>query len=360
MSEVVLDRVLGRGRHATVWSAHVDGHAVACKRWDDPRGVGAARERAVRACVTHPHLLGMLPTSGDDLLLPLGRESLAVAAKDRPLTGGDLLRLAAQVAGALAALHDAGWIHGDVAPTNVLSLGEGWVLADLDQAGPIEDPPRGVGTRGYAAPEVLAGGPGSVAADIHALAATLAAAAHGRDRLPEPVASWVHQALVPAPLARPALDELLDTIRTPATTATPDRTTPTNPSPPTASTVVDGAPDPVATTVDFLPVGSATTADADHDRDMDRAPGAIALAGLALTLVTTSGTGRHVALLVQAVPALAWLVASLLPAGVQPSALAATVLRWWTEVREAGDPGSPGHWPPTTAGASSIRPSPRT
>ncbi len=73
----------------------------------------------------------------------------------------------AAVARALVALHEAGTHHGDVAPGNVVADGTARTLIDLAQLGR-----RGVGTPGFLAPEVLAGG-GGPAADRFSLGALL-------------------------------------------------------------------------------------------------------------------------------------------------------------------------------------------
>jgi len=91
----------------------------------------------------------------------------------RPLTRGPIapalaVREAAAIAHALSALHRAGTHHGDVSPANVVQGDAGMVtLVDLGQ---LER--RGVGTPGFLAPEVLAGG-GGPAADQFALGCLL-------------------------------------------------------------------------------------------------------------------------------------------------------------------------------------------
>jgi serine/threonine protein kinase len=72
------------------------------------------------------------------------------------------------VAHALAAIHGAGTHHGDVAPGNVIVTPTGGVvLVDLGQLGRL-----GMGTPGFLAPEVLAGG-GGPAADRFSLGCLL-------------------------------------------------------------------------------------------------------------------------------------------------------------------------------------------
>ncbi|MCH9680225.1 MAG: hypothetical protein K0V04_02225, partial [Deltaproteobacteria bacterium] len=90
--------------------------------------------------------------------LPLQRASSVAAA----------LAEARAVAHALAAIHGAGTHHGDVAPGNVVVTPTGGVvLVDLGQLGR-----QGMGTPGFLAPEVLAGG-GGPAADRFSLGCLL-------------------------------------------------------------------------------------------------------------------------------------------------------------------------------------------
>src|SRR5262249_37537402 len=81
-----------------------------------------------------------------------------------------LASLAADLAETLAALHDAGFVHGDVKPENVRVAGRA-VLLDLRPALGGGYPPA------FAAPELRAGGRGGPATDLYALGATLWACA---------------------------------------------------------------------------------------------------------------------------------------------------------------------------------------
>ncbi|MEU7717634.1 protein kinase domain-containing protein [Streptomyces tibetensis] len=65
-----------------------------------------------------------------------GSLSALLAATPRPVAGPVLL---AQIAEGLAQLHDAGWVHGDLKPANVLLMADGSVrLADFNMAAELE------------------------------------------------------------------------------------------------------------------------------------------------------------------------------------------------------------------------------
>jgi transcriptional regulator with GAF, ATPase, and Fis domain/energy-coupling factor transporter ATP-binding protein EcfA2 len=89
----------------------------------------------------------------------------------------DWLEPLADAADQLTALHRAGLLHGDVKPANVVvSADRRGTLVDLGLAAPLRE--GGTLARGltpkYAAPELLAGEPLTVRAEVYALAATLA------------------------------------------------------------------------------------------------------------------------------------------------------------------------------------------
>ncbi|MCW2672371.1 MAG: serine/threonine protein kinase [Frankiales bacterium] len=102
-----------------------------------------------------------------------------------PLAGEELRSLARGLADALASVHEAGVVHRDVTPGNVL-LVEGEphlidlglaVAADLTaltRTGTV------VGTAGYLSPEQVLGHPATAASDVHAWGAVVAMAATGR------------------------------------------------------------------------------------------------------------------------------------------------------------------------------------
>ncbi|MET9390025.1 protein kinase [Streptomyces sp. NPDC006624] len=108
------------------------------------------REVELYRRLTHPRLVRMFETlTVDDpdrpeldgatvLVLERAEGSLSalLAATARPAAGPALL---AQICEGLAQLHDAGWVHGDLKPANVLLMADGSVrLADFNMSAELE------------------------------------------------------------------------------------------------------------------------------------------------------------------------------------------------------------------------------
>ncbi|WP_194894229.1 protein kinase domain-containing protein [Catenulispora pinisilvae] len=109
-----------------------------------------------------------------------------VVAGDGPLSPAAVRRLGADLAAALATVHELGLVHRDVKPGNILMAEQGPKLIDFgiardDSAATITQTGIAFGTPGYIAPEQISGereiGP---PADVFALGAVLAFAATGR------------------------------------------------------------------------------------------------------------------------------------------------------------------------------------
>ncbi|KAB8185079.1 DHA2 family efflux MFS transporter permease subunit [Microbispora catharanthi] len=106
-----------------------------------------------------------------------------VIASGGPVTGGALERLAIATVTALAAIHEAGVVHRDFKPGNVIMGADGPRVIDfgiaraLDATGTMSS--AVVGTPAYMAPEQIAGQAVGPAADVFAWACTIAHAATG-------------------------------------------------------------------------------------------------------------------------------------------------------------------------------------
>ncbi|MCB0965440.1 MAG: serine/threonine protein kinase [Ilumatobacter sp.] len=168
--------VVGTGGMATVWRAddHRLGRRVAVKRPNDVGDVARfEREARAAARISHPHVVRIYDVDVDEqgpyLVMELVDGPSVAEAPPPPDDAGDL---GAEVASALAALHDAGIVHGDVKPANILLSDQGAKLTDFGVARRIEDTPAGTvyATPAYAAPEVAAGAAPTAASDVYSLA----------------------------------------------------------------------------------------------------------------------------------------------------------------------------------------------
>ena len=145
-----VERELGRGGMATVWLATdaTSGQLVAIKMLhpDLTAALGARRfqrEIEIERSLDHPNILSITDAgeAGGHLyyVMPYVRgESLrARLQRDGPLPVEDALRLAAQVARALAYAHARGIVHRDVKPENILLDEDGQaILADSASRAP--------------------------------------------------------------------------------------------------------------------------------------------------------------------------------------------------------------------------------
>ncbi|MFI6595923.1 protein kinase [Nonomuraea sp. NPDC050536] len=162
--------------------------------------------------------------------------SLGQAVREgRVFDGGELHRLATGVATALTAIHDAGVIHRDMKPDNVLLGPDGPRVIDFGLARTLEMSLTATGlisgTPTYMAPEVFTGERAGAPADVFAWGGIVLFAATGRDPfkaetlgavmhqvmsvepdltiLPESLRPLVHAALRKDPLSRPTARALL-------------------------------------------------------------------------------------------------------------------------------------------------------
>src|SRR6201996_8188855 len=199
-----LRTVIGRGGMGVVWRARDEllARDVAVKEiiWPahmDPAEWDVARQRAQReaqmaARLSHPNVVGIYDVVTEDdrpwiimELVPYRSLRDRVQA-DGPLAPGQAAHVGLGILAALRAAHQAGVLHRDVKPANVLIASEGRVvLTDFGIARATDSPVLTgtgvlVGSPSYISPERARGGQASAPADLWALGACLYAAVEGR------------------------------------------------------------------------------------------------------------------------------------------------------------------------------------
>ncbi len=137
------------------------------------------------AAFAHPSTVVLLDMGDDESSGPffvfecLRGATLREAMGQGPMPRSDAARIARTLGAALAALHGAGLVHGDVKPDNVMLAAGGPKLLDLGFGAPpgagLLDP-----SPGFTPPEVLEGAPASPLGDQFSLAATLYATVTGK------------------------------------------------------------------------------------------------------------------------------------------------------------------------------------
>lgn len=184
-------------------------------------------EARLAARLVHPHVVAVFDSGETDgvpfiVMERLPGQTLFDRMAQGPMPADEVRAVAVSVLAALQAAHEAGIIHRDIKPGNVLATGTGgWKVGDFGIAkalemGSSELTSTGVllGTPAYLAPERFFGSAATVASDLYSLGVVLYEALAGRkpfqtDR-PEAWASLV-SGTAPAPLGelRPDVDPAL-------------------------------------------------------------------------------------------------------------------------------------------------------
>ncbi|HEX7350344.1 serine/threonine-protein kinase [Brachybacterium sp.] len=243
MSDVIAGRIelldpLARGASGSLWRAIDRRYDAVCaakvmRQRDGAEVLRFVREQTVGSAQglgRHPHLLPPYTWVAEDdtivLVMPLvhGGTVAGAVAEHGALSPSLVAQLLRQLLDALAAMHDAHWVHRDVKPANLLLepttdgvphllLADfGIALHEMDVR--LTETGFAHGTPGFMAPEVLEGSGTSAAQDVWAAAAcALEALAPSRPRehlAPAELPGRVHSALTGSmdPAARP-LGELL-------------------------------------------------------------------------------------------------------------------------------------------------------
>ncbi|HEX6605556.1 MAG TPA: serine/threonine-protein kinase, partial [Chloroflexia bacterium] len=210
-----LERLLGAGTVALVYEARDEQleRQVAVKilrpEWaqDPPTAAAFEREAQAGAGLHHPHLAQIYDAGSADgaPYIVMERVPGAPLDPDRRLAPAQAVDLGAQIAGALAFVHDHGLLHCDIKPANLLVDPAGQVkLVDFGVACPVDEPPPAAapadaamgttlqlpaahaspGMLPYLAPERLVGAPPCPAADVYSLGAILYTVLAGRPPFP--------------------------------------------------------------------------------------------------------------------------------------------------------------------------------
>ena len=141
--------------------------------------LGLKPEARVMADVTHPavaQIYGIESCRGRPFLVIeyLAGGTLADRLCGGPVPGPEAVSMSAVLAAALAALHDAGYLHGDIKPSNIGFTSDGSPkLLDFGLAHEPQDDVITGGTLRYVSPEVLSGRPAEEADDVWSLCVVL-------------------------------------------------------------------------------------------------------------------------------------------------------------------------------------------
>ncbi len=187
-----LQRRLGSGGMATVWLAGDErlSREVAVKVISDTLAAdGRYRERFARearaaASVAHPNIVAVYDygLQGDRPYLVMeyvpGGSLAAVISNGNP-KALDPTAVAVQLLDALECIHEAGLLHRDVKPANILLDASGrarltdFGIAQLQDATSLTQTGMVLGTLRYLAPEIVAGAKPGPAADLYAAGVVL-------------------------------------------------------------------------------------------------------------------------------------------------------------------------------------------
>lgn len=184
----LLDAEIGQGATGVVWAGRrrADGGPVAVKLLraefddDDTALERFVREFTVLRRLRHPHLVRVHDFVKEGgvyaIVMDLVEgENLRQIVQRGRLSVPEAAQLLAQTASGLAAVHEAGVVHRDVKPENVLVTQRDGrrvaLLSDFGISRPVEGSSRTqvIGTPAYFAPELAAGRPPTYGADVYAL-----------------------------------------------------------------------------------------------------------------------------------------------------------------------------------------------
>ncbi len=228
-----VERVLGRGGMATVYLSRdtmldrpVAIKVLAEHLLNDPAFVRRfRREASIAADLAHPHIVKVLDVGDEQGRLFIVMEHVHgqtlhdLLVREGPQPPARVAELGRQAAAALAYAHEAGLVHRDVKPANLLLRYDGVLkVADFGIARPsdatqITQVGTVLGTPKYLAPEQAGGETVGPAADVYALGVVLYELLTGTvpgTEATDPAGAdpAIRRALDPTPAGRPSASEL--------------------------------------------------------------------------------------------------------------------------------------------------------
>ena len=179
-----IEALIGHGSFGTVfraWDRRLARHVALKLLQNDNADSEIVEEGRLLAQVHHSHVITVHGADRFDgragiwMELVNGRTLQEIVAENGPFGAREAVLIGLEVSSALAAVHGAGLVHGDVKAQNVMrEEGGRTLLMDFGAGGERESATgRRAGTPLYMAPEVLAGGTNSVLSDIYALGVLL-------------------------------------------------------------------------------------------------------------------------------------------------------------------------------------------
>lgn len=211
-----LRKLLGSGGWGEVYRAEdiIDGQDVVLKRTKHLTPVerkALLAESYALTKLSHPNLVPLLRTNivdGEPVLVLqlMAGGSLASRLAEGPLAEPQAHRVATGLLRALTAVHDAGFVHADVKPGNVLfdehgeaRLGDFGLARQTGTRSRLGDPTptaNGGGSARYLAPEQARGGPATGASDVYAAGVVLLECLTGRHPISNAVPEYEQRRLV--------------------------------------------------------------------------------------------------------------------------------------------------------------------
>jgi Protein kinase domain len=148
------------------------------------------REVRIARQITHPNVVRIfdLDAADGEMFISMefvaGEDLASLVRRVGPLPAAKVMQIARQLAAGLAAAHDAGILHRDLKPGNVMIDGAGNVrILDFGIATPVDDERalrRPSGTPGFLAPELLKGHKPTQRSDLYAWGVVVYYAATGK------------------------------------------------------------------------------------------------------------------------------------------------------------------------------------